>query len=488
MKAGAIRAGLAAGLLSLGGCAALRAGDPVSLPADVPAAWSQASTPGVAAGLAQWWQRFDDTLLTQLVADALQANTGVQGAQAALRQARALSAVSGAGLWPQVGSAASAQTGTRGGRGSGTSFQAGLDASWEMDLFGGARARLASSEATASASAARLADVQVSLAAEVALNYITLRSAQARLAIADANLASQSQTLQITGWRVQAGLLSMLESEQAHAAVAQLAAARPALQTRIAQSAHALAVITGRPPAALAAELSAPGRLPRAAAEPLPDPPAETLNQRPDVRAAAAQVLAAQGQVAQADAARYPGFSLGGSLGSNAATLGALGNGANLVTSLLARVSWPLWDGGAASAQLEAQQAGLAQASSAYRGTVLAALQEVEDTLVALRGDHERVTQLRQASAAAVNAATLARQRHAGGLVDFQTVLETQRSQLGAQDSLAGAEADAASDQVRLFKALGGGWPAPADNSRPPSPTHGARPAPPSTLPGPPAR
>ncbi len=480
MKAGATRAGLVAGLLVLCGCAAVPPGDGAPLPADVPAAWSRAAAPGVAMGLAQWWQRFDDRLLTQLVTDALQANTGVLGAQAALRQARATSAVAGAALWPQIATSASAQTGTRGGHASGDSFQAGLDARWELDLFGGARARLASSEAAAKASAAQLGDVQVSLAAEVALNYIALRSAQARLAIADANLSSQSQTLQITGWRVQAGLLSTLESEQARAALEQLGAARPALQARIAQSVHALAVLTGRPPAALNAELSAPRPVPRAAADPLPDPPAATLDQRPDVRAAAQQVLAAQGQVAQADAARYPSFSLGGSLGSNAATLGALGNGANLVTSLLARVNWPLWDGGAASAQLDAQQAGLEQARAAYRGTVLAALQEVEDTLVALQGNHERATRLRQASDAATNAATLARQRYSSGLVDFQTVLETQRNQLGTQDNLAGAEADAASDQVRLFKALGGGWPANAPAN--------ARPAPPSTLPGPPAR
>jgi NodT family efflux transporter outer membrane factor (OMF) lipoprotein len=317
----------------------------------------------------------------------------------------------------------------------------------------------------------------------VALDYIALRSDQARLAIADANLASQSQTLQITDWRVQAGLLSTLESEQARAALEQLGAARPALRTRIAQSAHALAVLTGRPPAALAAELSLPGPVPRAATDPLPDPPAQTLDQRPDVRAAAQQVRAAQGQVALADAARFPSFSLGGSLGSNAATLGMLGNGANLVTSLLARVNWPLWDGGAASAQLDAQQAALEQAHAVYRGTVLAALQEVEDRLVALQGDHERVTRLQQAEQAATHAATLARQRYASGLVDFQTVLETQRNQLGAQDSLAGAQADAASDQVRLFKALGGGWPASsAGDARP------ASPAPPLVLPGPRAR
>jgi NodT family efflux transporter outer membrane factor (OMF) lipoprotein len=465
---GAARAGARGGalvaamvLLALCGCASVTPRPAGALAVDVPATWAAAdaaSAPTAAAPLARWWQRFGDPQLSRLVGQALQSNTSVRTAQSALAQARALRDVSAAGLWPTLGSSASAQRGTSGGRSTGNSFQAGLDASWELDLFGANRSALDASEATARASAANLGDVQVSIAAEVGLDYIVLRGAQARLAIAEDNLASQLETLQITRWRLQAGLLTELETEQARASAEQTRAQLPVLQTTLEQARHALAVLTGRPPAALAAELAAPGPVPQAPADLALSLPAETLRQRPDVRAAELQVGAAQARVAQADAARLPNFSLGGSLGLSALTVGALTDGASVVSSLLASVSLPVFDGGAARAQVRAQEAALVQAQLAYQAAVLTALKDVEDALVALRGDRERQARLQQAAAAAGNAAVLARQRYSSGLVDFQTVLETQRTQLSAQDSVASAGADVAADHVRLYKALGGGW------------------------------
>ena len=171
--------------------------------ADVPARWSTGDSAGGAgqALQAQWWQRFDNPLLASLITQALQHNTSVQGAQAALRQARALRDVAAAGLLPTVGGSASAQRGMAGGYSTGNNLQAGLDASWELDLFGANRAGLASSQTTLQATAASLGDTQVSVAAEVALAYITLRSAQTRVQIASSNLASQQETAQITDWR-----------------------------------------------------------------------------------------------------------------------------------------------------------------------------------------------------------------------------------------------------------------------------------------------
>ena len=429
--------------------------------AEVPAAWNAiaGTAPDTRTeSAAAWWLHFQDPELASLVQRALQANTTVLGAQAALRQARALREVAAAGLQPTLGSSASASHSTRGGDSAGNNFQLGLDAGWELDIFGARRSAVDTSEATARASAANLGDVQVSIAAEVALSLISLRSGQARLAIAQANLASQLQTLQLTDWRAQAGLLSTLEVEQARAASAQTQAQLPALQTAIAQTGHALAVLTGQPPAALANLVATPAPVPQAPTDLALSLPAETLRQRPDVRAAEQQVLAAAGRVAQADAARYPSFKLGGSLGLSALTLGGLNSSAALASTLLASVNWALWDGGAARAQVQAQQAALEQAQASYRGTVLAALKDVEDALVALRGDRERVARLQQAANAATRAAQLARQRYDSGLVDFQTVLETQRTQLSTQDGLATATADVSADHVRLFKALGGGW------------------------------
>jgi NodT family efflux transporter outer membrane factor (OMF) lipoprotein len=427
---------------------------------DIPAAWSGADRGAQtgSAALSRWWVRFDDAQLADLIDQALQINTSVKSAQAALRQARALRDVAAAALLPVVNSSASAQHGTSGGHSTGNLFKAGFDASWEIDVFGVQRHAVDASEAAAQASATSLGDVQVSIAAEVALAYITLRSAQTRLAIATENLASQQETLQITRWRAQAGLVTTLETEQARAAAEQTAALLPALQTSIEQTVHALAVLVGRPPAALKAKLVVSAPVPQARDDLALSIPAETLRQRADVRTAEYQVAAALAKVGQAEAARWPGFALGGSLGLAASTFGSLTDSASVLSTLLASVRLPVFDGGALRSQVRAQQAALDQSEQAYRAAVLAALKDVEDALVALRGDRLRLVSLRNAADAGTNAALLARQRFSSGLVDFQVVLETQRTQLSTQDSLASAGADVSADHVRLYKALGGGW------------------------------
>jgi outer membrane protein, multidrug efflux system len=461
-------AALAAALLVVG-CASPSAlpTRPLAMPQalDVPATWS--STDALAssgspalptASLAQWWLVFGDALLTALIGEALDANTSVLSAEAALRQARAQRDIAAAGLSPTLDASASAQRGVAGGRSTGNAFKVGLDASWELDVFGASRSALQASEADARASAASLGDVQVSIAAEVALAYIALRNAQARLGVAQANLESQLETLQIAMWRLQAGLVTQLETEQARAAAEQTRAQLPALQTAIAQNRHALAVLTGRPPAALADKLGSAAPVPMPTATLALSLPADTLRQRADVRSAEQQALAALARVDQANAQRLPNFRLTGSLGLSALTVGALTNSASLLGSLLAGVSYPLFDGGAANANVRAQQAAFEQARGSHRAAVLTALKDVEDALVALRGNRERLARLEQAAQAAGNAALLARQRFAGGLVDFQTVLDTQRTQLSTQDSVASASADVSADHVRLYKALGGGW------------------------------
>ena len=447
-------------VLALQACAPLPPRQATQVALTVPTAWSVAgpSGPASATSLAQWWTRFDDPLLSGLVSQALQANTRVSSAQAALRQARALRDVTAAGLQPTVGGSASAQRSRSGHNSANNNFRAGLDASWEPDIFGAERSALDASEATARASAATLGDVQVSIAAEVALGYIALRNAQARLAIANDSLDSQLETAQITQWRLQAGLLSSLEGEQSRAATEQTRAQLPALQSSIEQTAHALAVLTGQPPVALSALLAETRPVPQVATDLALAIPAETLRQRPDVRAAEQQVSAAIARVAETDAARLPSFKLSGSLGLSALTLGSLTSGASVVSALAAGVSLPVFDGGAARARVRADQAALDQASSAYRAAVLAALKDVEDALIALRGDRERLARLQLAAEASANAALLARQRFSSGLVDFQTVLDTQRSQLSTQDGVANARADVSADHVRLYKALGGGW------------------------------
>ena len=436
--------------MALGGCAAGSLTRPL--------ASATATTAPAENSLALWWQRFNDPLLSTLVTQALQANTSVRSAQAALQQSRALRDVKSASLLPGVSASGSAGRSKSGDLDASNSFKAGLDASWEPDIFGGNRSALNATEADAQASEASLADVQVSIAAEVALAYIQLRGLQTQLSIARSNLTSQQETLQLTDWRAQAGLITSLEVEQARTATEQTSAQIPTLDVSIAKTQHSLAVLTGQRPDALLVLLNTAQPVPQAAGDLAQNIPAQTLRQRPDVRAAEHRISAALARVSAADAARYPGFSINGSLGLNALTLGALSNGASLASSLLAGVSIPLFDGGAAKSQVLAQEAALEQTRASYQAVVLTALKDVDDALVALKGDRARQLHLQTAAEAADNAALLAQQRFSSGLIDFQTVLQTQRSLLTAQDSAASTSADISADHVRLYKALGGGW------------------------------
>lgn len=448
---------------SLAACAGLRPPASPSLPqTTIPTAWHAAApvaaNTGETPSLAEWWQKFNDPALTTLITQALQASTDVRAAQAAVRQARALRDVKAAALQPALSASASGQRSKSGRNDPSNLFQAGFDASWEPDVFGATRSGVAAAEADAQASATTLADAQVSIAAEVAVSYLQLRGYQERLRIARDNYASQGETLQLTRWRTQAGLATSLDVEQARATNEQTRAQIPALESAIVQSENSLAVLTGKPPGTLHAQLNAPQPLPAAPDALAISIPAEALRQRPDVRTAEHRVSAAAARVTQADAARYPSFQLSGSLGLSALTLGSLTGSGAVVSALLGSISLPIADGGAIRAQVRAQEAALDQARVDYQAVVLTALKDVENALVSLSGTRERLAALRAAAEAAGNASLLARHRYASGLIDFQVVLDTQRTLLSTQDSVAVAETDLGTGMVSLYKALGGGW------------------------------
>jgi multidrug efflux system outer membrane protein len=425
-----------------------------------PKQWTEgrASAEHVATDLAQWWTRFSDPQLTTLINQALLANSSVHSAQAALRQARAQADIQNAGLGPNLGASGSAQRGQSGSNSPSSRFQLGLDASWEPDIFGGHRSAADAGEADAQAAAASLSNVQVSLAAEVASNYIGLRSLQKRIGIAQDNLRAQQETLQITQWRAQAGLASSLDVEQAVSATEQTRAQLPSLQASASQAMSALAVLVGQVPGSLNTSLATATAIPLAPGDIAIAFPAETLRQRPDVRAAELRISAAVARVAVADAARYPSVNLGSTMSLSALTLGTLTNGASLLKSVVASMSVPLFDGGARSAQVRSQEASLQQARVSYQAAVLSALQDVENALVGLRGNRDRLGRLQAAASAAGNAELLARQRYQSGLIDFATVLTTQRTLLSLQDSVATTQGNLSTDHVKLYKALGGGW------------------------------
>jgi multidrug efflux system outer membrane protein len=444
------------------GCSHTSSFDGQNQTVPVPAQWSGSTTHATAStpqDLSQWWQLFGDAQMTGLIEQALQANPSVQTAQAALRQARAQLGVSEANRLPSAGASLGGTRSKREPNSASNSFNAGIDASWEPDWWGIQSNQVKAAQANVAAALASLEGAHVSLAAEVAQNYIELRNLQNRLAIAESNLRIQSENEQITQWRVQAGLATSLDAEQAKASTAQTAAQIPALQASQAKALHALAILTGQVPTALVGSLGQPKALPQAPADLAMTLPADTLRQRPDVRAQEQKVVAAVANLSAQERANFPSLSLRGSLGLSAVTLSALGSsGATLATSIAASLSQTLFDGGANSARIQERQAAVEIARINYRSSVLSALQEVEDALVQLKGDQERLEQLKVAQEAATYAQLLASQRYSSGLVDFQTVLDTQRTLLSSQDSVATAQAAISTDYVRLYKALGGGW------------------------------
>ena len=455
--AGRLGAGVLALLLS--GCATL--GPDYLVPATVaPPAWHAAPADGVAAGTAaieRWWQQLGDAQLSALVEQALRANPDLQSARAAVRASRALERVATAGQGPTLGASGSTGASQRGDAAVSESWTAGFDAGWELDVFGGVRRGIEAAQADREAASATLANTQASLAAEVALNYVSLRTSQARLEIARRNLATQLETLQLTDWRAQAGLASSVDVEQARTNVEQTRAQIPSLQTSIASAANHLAVLTGEAPGHVQTTLAS-GGLPALPTTIAVGIPAEVLRQRPDVQAAERQLAAETARIGVAEAARYPGFKLSGSIGLEAATLGALGNGTSVLRSLAAGISGVLFDGGALAARVEQQSAVREQRLHSYRSTVLAALEDVENALTALDNTARRREALAAASTAARNANLLAADRYRSGLIDFRTVLETERSLLSTEDSLASAEGERLSALIQLYKALGGGW------------------------------
>jgi multidrug efflux system outer membrane protein len=468
MKIFDLRHGLLVATAVLTGCASV--GPDYAPPSgNAPATWhhvaatSQPATPVMATGdLSQWWQGFNDPLLTQLIAEALQASPDLRSAQARLREARARSGVARADYYPSLSASAnasrnksSAQVGSGGTR---ELYDAGFDASWEVDVFGGVRRSVEASQAEVAAAVAGLEDTQVSLAAEVATNYVDVRALQARLRIARDNLASQSETLQLTDWRAQAGLVSVQDVEQARSNREQTRAQIPILEAGIAAAVHNLDVLLGLNPGTLHPRLDPEAGLPTLPAEIAVGIPADTLRQRPDVRVAERQLAAATARVGEAKAAMYPSFRLSGSIGLEALTAGALGDSGATFSSLLGGITAPIFEGGRLRSQVEVQDAVREQAQVTYEQAVLGALRDVENALVDLSHNRDRSEALSNALDAARLANLLAQRRYAAGLIDFQTVLDTDRSVLTLEDSLAGTRADVVRDVIRLYKSLGGGW------------------------------
>jgi len=461
-----------AGFALLAGC---RLGPNFSVPdTAVPSQWTGVAAAGAGTtALAQWWTSFNDPTLTRLVEDALRSNLDLRLATSRLRQARASHRVAAAAGSPTVDASAAAQR-SRAAASSddarqppGNSYQAGFDASWEIDLFGGvARSREAALAEVQSAEES-LRDVQVSLVAEVAQTYVELRTQQQRLAIARSNLEAQQHTVELTRQRRQGGFVSQLDVASAEAQVASTAAAIPPLEASVRQTVYALSVLLGHEPGALLASLSAEAAIPTTPPAVPVGLPADLLRRRPDIRAAEADIHAATARVGVTVADLYPKVTVGAGTGVQAVNTGNLVEPWSTFWSLGPSLSWRAFDGGATRATIEVQKALEEQSVLTYRQAVLTALQEVEDALVACAKEEEHRVGLQAAVAANRKTVELATRLYDVGETGYLDVLSAQRSLYAAEDALAESTGATATHLIALYKAAGGGWEAAAATPQP---------------------
>ncbi|MCL6699768.1 efflux transporter outer membrane subunit [Sphingomonas sp. NSE70-1] len=430
-----------------------------------------------AATLDRWWQGFGDGELTALIDRALSGNLDIELATARIREARAMERVAGASSSPQVAAQGSV---TRqrisenafpvppvpGGSGAGgglvlgeefTTWRAGFDASWELDLFGrNRREREAAAARTGSAVWSRR-DAEVTVAAEVADAYVRLRAYQALKANAEAELARLQRFEQLVDARTRGGLVTGQDLEQQKSERAAAAAAIPVLEAQAKAEIHALGVLTGQSPDALAAELAPTAALPTPPVIPA-GVPSDLLRRRPDIRAAERDLAASTADIGVAVADFYPRFSLTAAPAMVSTALGALLEWGSRSFSAGAALDWPIFDGGRRKANIEVQNARQEQAMIAYRRTVLTGLQDVEDSLSRIAGNRSQLAELEQAVVNATRAEDIARTRYRGGLVTFSDVLVAQSRRLSLEEQVINTKSAMARDTVALVKALGGGW------------------------------
>ncbi len=433
-----------------------------------PSAWQAPMDQSLTSGpvdqqiLAEWWTLLKDPLLNSIIHQAIAGNLDLEQARSRLLQARANRDISSAGLLPSLDASGSLTRNRSSSNSSGgidrTTYSVGFDAGWELDLFGGRRRTVEAAEAKVEASREDLRDVLVSLLAEVAQNYIDVRTYQTRLQIAQDNLVAQQEIFALTEARYQSGLTSELALQQARYLVSSTRAQIPDLQTGLANAANAVAVLLGRPPGSLNDQLKERAPLPTLPLSVAVGIPADTLRSRPDIRKAERLLAAQTAQIGVATAELYPTFQLSGSVGLDALSIGKLINSGSGSYSFGPSFSWPVFDAGAIQGNIQLQTSLQQEALAGYKATVLLALKEVENALVAYAREQQRYQALRDSVDAAEQASALAEMQFQAGLVNFTEVLDTRRSLLSFQDQATQSSAAMTGNLIRLYKALGGGW------------------------------
>jgi multidrug efflux system outer membrane protein len=432
-----------------------------------------------AAQAVRWWTTFNDPVLNSLIDRSLQSNLDLRAAESRIRQARAQYGVTLAGEYPTVSTsgsfsrrrgstALSASSSSSAFRSASSSagkpsnlYQAGFDATWEIDVFGGVRRGIEAAESDIEATVEDRRDVLVILLSEVARTYIDYRGFARQIAIATENVKAQKETLNVTRRQFEAGLKTATELDvaRAQALVATTESQIPELDISLRQTAHSLALLLGKDPQALLEELGTAQPIPAAQGTiPRLGVPAELLRRRPDIRRAERQLAAATARIGVASADLFPKFSLTGSLGLESVRFKDIASYGSRFWSVGPSVSWPIFDAGRIRANIRIQNALQEQAFIRYQNAVLVSLQDVENSLVAYSREQTRRTSLNDAVEANKRAVTLATQRYNAGLTDFLSVLDAQRSLYAAQDQMVLSDRFVSEDLVALYKALGGGW------------------------------
>jgi NodT family efflux transporter outer membrane factor (OMF) lipoprotein len=412
--------------------------------------------------LAAWWTTLNDPELSSLIDRAVAGNLDLKKAWARVREARARRGLAKADLFPTLDATGSA-TWSRSSKDTATGktsdlYSASFDAGWELDIFGGVRRSVEGAEADLRASYEDLHDVLVSLLAEVALNYVEVRTFQTRLTVAEANLESQNETYQLTLWRYQAGLSDGLAVQQARYNLENTRSQIPALRTRLEEAMNRIAVLLGEQPGKVHGEVEKREPIPVTPLKVAVGVPADVLRRRPDIRKAERELAAQTARIGVAMADLYPKFTLSGSIGLEALSLSNLSSSGGGTLSGGPRITWAIFKAGAIRQNIEVQSALQEQALIQYEATILSALEEVENALMAYVAEQARRDDLRQGAQAAQKAVELAQYKYKAGLTDFNNVLDAQRSLLSFQDQLAQSDGTVTSNLVRLYKALGGGW------------------------------
>ncbi|HEX4183789.1 MAG TPA: efflux transporter outer membrane subunit [Caulobacteraceae bacterium] len=434
------------------------------------------------ADLSAWWTVFGDPVLNDLVRRALAGNPDLQTAASRVREAREQTKIAAAAELPSLNASGNAATfnsnrkpptsaagavaaaGAAGGLGLPIPdhlnlYSAGFDATWEVDLFGGTRRSIEAAKANTEAAEWAGRDAQVSLLAEVANDYLTLRALQARIAVGQRELERQRGQFDLIHARREAGFVTNLDVNQQTAQVETAAARIPQLDAQARVQIHALGVLVGDLPEALADTL-------KPAAAPLPAPPpslplglpSDLLRRRPDVRQAERRLAAANAQIGVQEANLYPKLNLLGLASFASMSASDLFSSQNLSSIGAGMLSEPIFNGGRTRAQIRAAKEEHAQALLAYQKTVMTAFRDVEDTLARFKADDERRAAQARSVTATQNSLAIAQDQYRVGLVSFINVLQSENALLNSQDQLTQSDAQVLNDLVSLYKALGGGW------------------------------